>query len=101
MTKAELYAKHPLDEENFAVAYNDIDFCLKLYEDGYINVFTPYSEAYHYESKSRGLDETDKPNPRYEREKKNFQDRWGKYFNYHDPYYNPHFTLLYENYGYK
>ena len=101
MTKAELYAKHPLDEENFAVAYNDIDFCLKLYEDGYLNVFTPYSEAYHYESKSRGLDETDKPNPRYEREKKNFQDRWGKYFNYHDPYYNPHFTLLYENYGYK
>lgn len=101
MTKAELYREHPLDEENFAVAYNDIDFCLKLYEDGYLNVFTPYSEAYHYESKSRGLDETDKPNPRYEREKKNFQDRWGKYFNYHDPYYNPHFTLLYENYGYK
>ena len=101
MTKAELYREHPLDEENFAVAYNDIDFCLKLYEDGYLNVFTPYSEAYHYESKSRGLDETDKPNTRYEREKKNFQDRWGKYFNYHDPYYNPHFTLLYENYGYK
>lgn len=101
MTKARLYREHPLDEENFAVAYNDIDFCLKLYEDGYLNVFTPYSQAYHYESKSRGLDETDKPNPRYEREKKNFQDRWGKYFNYHDPYYNPHFTLLYENYGYK
>lgn len=101
MTKTELYNKFPLDEENFAVAYNDIDYCLRLYEAGYLNVFTPYAEGYHYESKSRGLDETDKPNPRYEREKRNFAQKWGKYFNYNDPYYNPHFTLLYENYGYK
>lgn len=100
MTKTDLYRKHPLDEEKFAVAYNDVDFCLKLYEAGYLNVFTPYAEGIHYESKSRGSD-TDKPNPRYEREKKNFQDYWGKYFDYNDPYYNPHFTLLYENYGYK
>ncbi len=101
MTKKELYNKFPLDEENFAVAYNDIDYCLRVYEAGYLNVFTPYSEGYHYESKSRGLDETDKPNPRYEMEKHNFAQKWGKYFNYNDPYYNPHFTLLYENYGYK
>ena len=101
MVKKELYDRFPLDEENFAVAYNDVDFCLKLYEAGYLNVFTPYSEAYHYESKSRGLDETDKPNPRYEGEKRRFAAKWGKYFNYGDPYYNPHFTLLYENYGYK
>ncbi len=101
MTKAELYRKFPLDEENFAVAYNDVDYCLRLYEAGYLNVFTPYTEGIHYESKSRGLDETDKPNPRYEREKANFQHKWGKYFDWNDPYYNPHFTLLYENYGYK
>ena len=101
MTKTELYRKYPLDEENFAVAYNDVDYCLRLYEAGYLNVFTPYSEGIHYESKSRGLDETDKPNPRYEREKANFQQKWGKYFDWNDPYYNPHFTLLYENYGYK
>ncbi|MBQ7903655.1 MAG: glycosyltransferase [Oscillospiraceae bacterium] len=101
MTKTELYRKYPLDEENFAVAYNDVDYCLRLYEAGYLNVFTPYSEGIHYESKSRGLDETDKPNPRYEREKANFRQKWGKYFDWNDPYYNPHFTLLYENYGYK
>ena len=102
MVKSELYNRFPLDEENFAVAYNDIDFCLKLYEAGYLNVFTPYSEGYHYESKSRGLDETDsKPNLRYEGEKARFAEKWQKYFNYGDPYYNPHFTLLYENYGYK
>lgn len=100
MTKTELYKKYPLDEENFAVAYNDVDFCLRLYESGLVNVFTPFCEGIHYESKSRGSD-TDKPNPRYEREKRNFQRIWGKYFDYNDPYYNPHFTLLYENYGYK
>ncbi len=101
MVKTSLYNKYRLDEENFAVAYNDVDFCLRLYEDGYLNVFTPYSEGYHYESKSRGLDETDKPNLRYEGEKARFAEKWQKYFNWGDPYYNPHFTLLYENYGYK
>ncbi len=101
MVKTELYKEFPLDEENFAVAYNDVDFCLRLYEAGYINVFTPYSEGIHYESKSRGLDESDKPNLRYEGEKARFAEKWQKYFNYGDPYYNPHFTLLYENYGYK
>ena len=101
MVKTDLYKQFPLDEENFAVAYNDVDFCLRLYEAGYLNVFTPYSEGVHYESKSRGLDETDKPNLRYEGEKARFAEKWQKYFNYGDPYYNPHFTLLYENYGYK
>lgn len=101
MTKKELYDKFPLDEKNFAVAYNDIDYCLRLYEAGYLNVFTPFAEGVHYESKSRGLDETDKPNLRYEGEKARFAEKWDKYFNYNDPYYNPHFTLLYENYGYK
>ena len=101
MVKTDLYKEFPLDEENFAVAYNDVDFCLRLYEAGYVNVFTPYSEGVHYESKSRGLDETDKPNLRYEGEKARFATKWQKYFNYGDPYYNPHFTLLYENYGYK
>ncbi|MBQ6850393.1 MAG: glycosyltransferase family 2 protein [Oscillospiraceae bacterium] len=101
MVKTDLYKKFPLDEENFAVAYNDVDFCLRLYEAGYLNVFTPYSEGIHYESKSRGLDESDKPNLRYEGEKARFAEKWQKYFNYGDPYYNPHFTLLYENYGYK
>ncbi len=101
MTKRSLYEKFPLNEEIFAVAYNDVDFCLNLYKEGYINVFTPHCLAYHYESKSRGLDESDKPNLRYEKEKAEFYKKWGEFFNYNDPYYNPHFTLLYENYGYK
>ena len=57
MTKASLYkAAGGLDEEKFAVAYNDVDYCLKLWQQGLLNVYTPRAEAYHYESKSRGLD---------------------------------------------
>ncbi len=57
MTKAALYrAVGGLDEEKFAVAYNDVDYCLKLWQKGLLNVYTPRAEAYHYESKSRGLD---------------------------------------------
>ncbi len=100
MVKTNLYKENPLDEKNFAVAYNDIDFCLRLFDKGYLNVYTPYAEGIHYESKSRGSD-TDKPNPRYEGEKSRFAEKWQKYFNYGDIYYNPHFTLLYEHYGYR
>lgn len=101
MVKKQLYDRFKLDEKNFAIAYNDVDFCLRLKEAGYLNVWTPFCQGYHYESKSRGLDETSQPNPRYEKEKRHFQKKWGKYFNWGDPYYNPHFTLRYENYAYK
>lgn len=101
MTKREHFENFPLDEENFAIAYNDVDFCLRLYEAGFLNVFTPYSEAVHNEGKSRGTEGDENTNPRYEAEKKRFTEKWQKYFDWQDPYYNPHFTLQYENYGYK
>ncbi|MEG1895236.1 MAG: glycosyltransferase family 2 protein [Oscillospiraceae bacterium] len=101
MVKRKLFDANLMDERNFAVAYNDIDFCLRLYEQGYVNVFTPYSEAYHFESKTRGPDTDAARAMRYEGEKSRFASKWQKYFNYGDPYYNPHFTLQYENYGYK
>ena len=90
-----------LDEEKFAVAYNDIDLCLKLYKQGLLNVYTPFSQGYHYESKSRGLDETGPNAQRYAREKQNFIDKYCDMINAGDPYYNPHFNLLFENYGLK
>lgn len=91
-----------LDEINFAVSYNDVDFCLKLRKKGLLNVFTPFAEAYHYESKSRGLD-TEGPNAaRYAAERARFVRRYAQMIcEGGDPYYNPHFTLKYENYGYK
>ena len=102
MVKAELYHKlGGLDEHQFAVSYNDVDFCLRLRQEGYLNVFTPYAEAYHYESKSRGLD-TGGPNAqRYQGERQRFCKKYEALILGGDPYYNPHFTLLYENYGYR
>lgn len=102
MVKTALYdACGGLDEERFAVAYNDIDLCLKLYRQGLLNVFTPFAQCYHYESKSRGLDDSGPNAQRYAVEKQNFIDRYGDLIAAGDPYYNPHFNLLFENYGLK
>ncbi len=102
MTKASLYhAAGGLDEEKFAVAYNDVDYCLKLWGQGLHNVYTPRAEAYHYESKSRGLDTLSENAQRYEREKANFYAKYKQYIDNYDPYYNPHFNNLFENFGLK
>ncbi len=90
-----------LDEENFAVAFNDVDFCLRLVEDGLRNVYTPYAGGIHYESKSRGYDTAGSNLARFEKEKAAYLARWGHLIAAGDPCYNPHFTYLYENYGYK
>ncbi len=104
MVKKSLYdALGGLDEENFAVAYNDVDFCLRLRGQGYLNVMTPFAAGIHYESKSRG-DDTHaggEKQARYEAEKARFVEKYRDLIDAGDPYYNPHFTTLYENYGYK
>lgn len=104
MVKKELYDHFGgLDAENFAVAYNDVDFCLRLWQSGLLNVMTPFATAVHHESKSRG-DDTHAggaKQARYEAEKARFCARYADLMQRGDPYYNPHFTLLYENYGYK
>ncbi len=56
MTKQSCTAQRAAWTSKFAVAYNDVDYCLKLWQKGLLNVYTPRAEAYHYESKSRGLD---------------------------------------------
>jgi GT2 family glycosyltransferase len=80
-----------LDEEAFAVAYNDVDFCLKLAARGYRNVWTPHCVLYHKESASRARD-TDRRNiERYRRESDALKARWGAWIA-HDPFYNPNLT---------
>lgn len=102
MVKAQLYRElGGLNENDFAVAFNDVDFCLRLVEAGYRNVYTPYAQGYHYESKSRGYDTAGANLERFEREKKAFVTRHAAIMENGDPCYNPHFTYLYENYGYK
>lgn len=104
MVKKSLYdALGGLDEANFAVAYNDVDFCLRLRAQGYVNVMTPFAAGTHYESKSRGPDTAGgERQARYEAERARFRQKYAPMLaEGGDPYYNPHFTLLYENYGYK
>ncbi len=81
-------------DEAFAVALNDVDFCLRVREKGYLNVFTPFAELYHFESASRGSDIVDaKKAERYEEESALFRERWKKLLEKGDPYYNPNFSL--------
>lgn len=89
MVKKELYnAVNGLDEE-FVVAYNDVDFCLRLREIGKVNVWIPYAELYHYESKSRGSDQTPENIERFNNERNRFETKWETYYINGDPYYNP------------
>ena len=100
MTKTALYREMGgLDEEKFAVAYNDVDYCLKLWKKGLLNVYTPLAQAIHYESRSRGLDTLSENAKRYEREKANFYEKYQPYIDNYDPYYNPHFTNKVENFS--
>lgn len=80
-------------EESFAISLNDVDFCLKLREAGYLNVFTPFAELYHFESISRGLDDQGEKAQRYEEESERFRTKWKAALEKGDPYYNPNFSL--------
>ena len=80
-------------DESFAISLNDVDFCLKLREKGLLNVFTPFAELYHYESVSRGLDDSGEKAERYNRESAHFREKWKIVLEKGDPYYNPNFSL--------
>ena len=80
-------------DKTFAISLNDVDLCLRLRTAGYNNVFTPFAEAYHYESLSRGLDDAGEKAKRYNSESELFRTRWKKLLDRGDPYYNPNFTL--------
>ncbi len=80
-------------EESFEISLNDVDFCLKLREAGYLNVWTPFAELYHHESISRGLDDKGEKAARYNRESEQFRTKWKEALEKGDPYYNPNFTL--------
>lgn len=84
-----------LDEQKLAVAFNDVDFCLKIRHAGYRIVWTPYAELYHYESVSRGDDEAPEKKARFNREAEVMRERWGTDCE-HDPFYNPNLTLDFE-----
>ena len=89
---------HGLDEE-FTVAYNDVDFCLRVRDAGWRIVWTPYAELYHYESKSRGSDENDPAKKaRFDAEHERLYAVHGRENILHDPYYSPSLSLDYEDF---
>jgi GT2 family glycosyltransferase len=79
-------------DESFAVAFNDIDLCLKLREAGYLNIYTPYAELYHHESKSRGYEDNDEKRRRFADEIYRFNLKWEQVMEAGDPYYNPNLS---------
>lgn len=80
-------------DESFQVAFNDVDFCMRIRKEGYLIVFTPFAELYHFESRSRGTDESPEKRERFVGEVTRFQTRWAKELAAGDPYYNPNLTL--------
>jgi len=80
------------DEEQLKVAFNDVDFCLKLRARGYRNLWTPFALLYHKESASRGSDEKGRRAKDFQNEVKTMRDRWGGALD-SDPYWNPNLSL--------
>ncbi len=93
MTKAELFKDlNGFNEQDLAVAFNDVDFCLRLREKNLLIVYTPYAELYHYESLSRGSDLSPENIERFKREIEYTESKWRKMIGC-DPYYNPNLSL--------
>lgn len=93
MVKAEVFHQVGGFSTDLRVAFNDIDFCMKVRAAGKLIVYNPYAELYHFESKSRGLEDTQEKIERFNREMARFLDRWSEQVNQGDPYYNPNLTL--------
>lgn len=86
------------DEDSLTVAFNDVDFCLKVRAAGYRNLFTPFAELWHYESASRGLEDKPEKVRRFQGEIKIMQERWGDILG-NDPAYNRNLTLDREDFS--
>lgn len=93
MMRKSLYQELGGLDEQFAVALNDVDLCVRAWKAGRVNVFTPFAELYHYESASRGADLSGANAERYEKESARFRERWKELLAQGDPYYNPNFSL--------
>ncbi len=94
MVKASVFKEVGGFCEEFAVAYNDVDLCLKIREAGHLIVWTPYAEAYHYESRTRGAEDASPQKlQRFNDEVALFKEKWESVLVKGDPYYNPNFSL--------
>lgn len=101
MTKKTIFEAVGGLTEEFKVAFNDIDYCMKVRDLGKLVVYNPYAQLHHYESKSRGSEDTPEKIKRFQNETKLFNDRWPEIFEKGDPYYNPNLSLDRSDFGIK
>ena len=99
MSKRSLFDQVGGFSEDLAVAFNDIDYCMKIRSLNKLVVYAPYALFYHYESKSRGLEDTPEKVERFNREIKKFSEKWPDILRDGDPYYNPNLTLRKSNFA--
>ena len=98
MVKRDIYNEvNGFDEQQLAIAFNDVDFCLRIREKGYLNVYTPSCKAYHYESLSRGYDDVPEKIKRFEKECKYMRKRHKDIIKNGDPYYNSNLSYASED----
>jgi GT2 family glycosyltransferase len=99
MSKRSLFDQVGGFSEDLAIAFNDIDYCMKIRSLNKLVVYAPYALFYHYESKSRGLEDTPEKVERFNREIKKFSEKWPDILRDGDPYYNPNLTLRKSNFA--
>jgi GT2 family glycosyltransferase len=97
MVRREVYDEVGGLDEDIAVAFNDVDLCLRIRAAGYCNIWTPFAELIHHESASRGYEDSPEKIDRFQREVRFMQDRWGAVLD-NDPYYNPNLSMAAGNY---
>ncbi len=101
LVRKDLYEKvGGLDEKNLPIAFNDVDFCLKIQSLGYRNLWTPYALLFHHESISRGEEDTPAKKTRFMNEALYMLDRWSHILN-QDPFYSPNLSLTHEDFSIK
>lgn len=93
MTPKSIYDDVDYMDEKFKVAFNDVDFCLKIREKGKLIVYNPFVQFKHYESKSRGFEDTPEKKARFQAEIDRFHDKWQSVLDKGDPYYNINLRL--------
>ena len=101
MVKRQVFDEVQGFEEQLSVAFNDVDFCLRVREKQYLVVYDPYVELYHYESKSRGAEDSKEKVRRFQSEIEFMRCRWETLLKKGDPYYNKNLSLVKWNYSLK
>jgi GT2 family glycosyltransferase len=98
VVRKEVFKKVGGFNEALQVAFNDIDFCLRVREAGYRNIYTPYAQLYHHESATRGHEDTSEKHLRFAQESTYMKQLWGHVL-VNDPAYSPNLTLEHEDFS--